>query len=89
MLNPPPDPAQGLLADAKIGGNMPQRHPFNDMRRSLKQVVIPFGSRFEMCVYKALLQPYIIFFICNSDKPFYFMIIVKKTGQFFFRDHPE
>ena len=88
MLKAAANAAQCFLADAQVRSYMAKRHPFKNMRRLNQQVFISFSSRFKLCVYISLLQPYVIFFVRNPHQPFYFVVLVKKTLQLVFRNGP-
>lgn len=84
MLKPAPDPAQGFLADAEVGGDLAQGNTFYYMRGLFHQLLISFSGSFKLCIYKPFFKPDIVFFIGDPDQSFYFMKAVEQVRERFF-----
>lgn len=80
MLKLATDAAECFLADTQVSGNQTKRNPFEDMWCLVYEVFVAFFCRFKLCIHISFFQPDIIFFIHNSYKSFYIVILIKKVS---------
>lgn len=89
LLKAVADPAECFGADAEVGRDLAQWHPFNNMRSFLYQVFITFGGGPELGVDVALFQADIVFFINDPHQSFDLRMRIKQAGQLLLGDAPQ
>lgn len=68
---------------------MTQRYTVQQLRRSLQQRLIAFGSGFELCIYITFFQAYVIAFVGNAHQPFNVVMCIHQPRDGIFADGPQ
>jgi len=89
MLKPAADAAECFLADAEVRSDKTKRNPFEYMGCLHYEFFVTLFCRFELSIHISFFQPDIIFFIGNTYKSFYIVMLIEKRCQLFFCNGPK